>query len=110
VETARAYAAVQTSELTDGRRAEAVAAALRKGEIPDHELIGSALEGAALRVAPELGPRLERLRAAAPDLRWAMTGSGGGFFALVSPARAGAALAACRAALPGLPIRATTPA
>ncbi len=110
VETARAYAAVQPEELTDGSRAAAVAEALGRGELPAPELLGSALEAAALRVAPDLAPRLERLRAAAPHLSWAMTGSGGAFFAPVPAAAAGAALAACRSALPGLPIRATTPA
>ncbi len=110
VETARAYAAVQSGDLTDGSRAAAVAAALRRGDPPTPELLGSALEAAALRVVPELAPRLERLRAATPHLAWAMTGSGGAFFALVPAFEAGAALAACRAALPGLPLRATVPA
>ncbi len=110
VETARAYSSVQSEEMTDGSRAAAVAQALRRGELPSPELLGSALEAAALRVAPELEPRLERLRAATPHLSWAMTGSGGAFFALAKPAEAGPALAACRAALPGLPIRATAPA
>ena len=110
VETARAYASVRSDELTDGSRAAAVAAALGRGELPRPELLGSALQPAALRVAPELSPRLERLRAAAPHLSWAMTGSGGAFFALVRAAEAGPVLAACRAALPGVPIRATAPA
>jgi 4-diphosphocytidyl-2-C-methyl-D-erythritol kinase len=110
VETARAYASVRSEELTDGSRAAAVAEALRKGDLPGPELLGSALQAAALRVAPELSPRLERLQAAAPHLSWAMTGSGGAFFALVGAAEAGPVLAACRAALPGVPIRATAPA
>ncbi len=110
VETARAYSSVKSGEMTDGSRAAAMAQALRNGELPAPELFGSALEAAALRVAPELAPRLERLRAATPHLSWAMTGSGGAFFALVPAAEAGSALAASRAALPGLPIRATVPA
>lgn len=110
VETARAYAEVQAREITDASRAEAVAAALTRGALPAPELLGSALEPAALRVAPRLGPGLERLRAVDPSLGWAMTGSGGAFFTLVAADRAVAALAACRAACPGFPIRATTPA
>jgi 4-diphosphocytidyl-2-C-methyl-D-erythritol kinase len=110
VETARAYSSFRAEEMTDGSRTAAVAEDLRRGVLPAPQLLGSALEAAALRVAPELGLRLERLRAATPHLRWAMTGSGGAFFAFVRAAEAGAALSACRAALPGVPIRATTPA
>lgn len=111
VPTASAYAAVGPDDFSDGRRAAAVARALSRGEVPRPELLGSSLLRAALRVCPELDGRLKRLRAATPGLHWAMTGSGGAFFAMVKdPTGLGPALRACRCACPDALLRAVVPA
>jgi 4-diphosphocytidyl-2-C-methyl-D-erythritol kinase len=93
VATAAAYAATDPADFSDGRRVERLAATLREGGPLDPELFGSGLQPAALRAVPVLGDRLRRLSHATPDIRWAMTGSGGAFFTHQPDARAAAALA-----------------
>ncbi|MHB1502192.1 MAG: 4-(cytidine 5'-diphospho)-2-C-methyl-D-erythritol kinase [Candidatus Dormibacteria bacterium] len=107
VSTVSAYQAVDTEDFSDGSRAESVARALAASEWPNPELLGSALQAAALRVTPGLAGALQGLRAATPTMPWAMTGSGGAFFCLVpDPDQAERAIAAVARRCPGLPIRA----
>ncbi len=110
VSTRAAYSAVAAEDFSKGERAEAVAQALRQGKLPDPKLLGSSLLPAALRVTPGLAERLGRLRAATPELHWAMTGSGGAFFSLVADRdQAQRAVARLSTLYPTLPLRATTP-
>ncbi len=111
IPTAAAYAAVRPEDFSDGSRTAALGRALEAGSRPPAELMGSGLLPAALRVRPALAERLERLRAAAPELSWAMTGSGGAFFTLLHhPGRAAEVLASCRRACPEVAVRAVIPA
>ncbi|HWF57543.1 MAG TPA: hypothetical protein VG520_04245 [Candidatus Dormibacteraeota bacterium] len=103
--TAATYAAVDGLDFEDATRIDAVAAALEAGERPADDHLGSGLEAAASRANPALGARLMALRAAAPEGRWHLTGSGGAAFALTDSADgAGALTVAAREA--GLPARA----
>jgi len=81
--TTAAFAAVQGHDLEDGARPRAVAAALEAGRRPGDDLLGSGLEDAACRANPVLDERLLALRAALPEVRWHLTGSGGAAFALM---------------------------
>ncbi len=110
VSTASAYRAVHPDDFSDGSRAESVARALAASELPNPELLGSALLPAALRVTPGLAGAWQRLSASTPTMPWAMTGSGGAFFCLVpDPDQAERAIAAVARHCPGLPIRAAIP-
>lgn len=110
VATAAAYAATDPADFSDGSRVERLAAALREGETLDPDLFGSGLQPAALRAVPSLVERLGRLKQATPDVRWAMTGSGGAFFTYQPNARAAAALARRVApACPGATLRVVMP-
>ena len=84
--TAAVYQACTPAECTGGDRTQGLQTALERGDLPDDELLGSALEPAALRVNAELRAKVAELRAAAPTERWHMTGSGGAFFALAGNA------------------------
>jgi len=110
VATAAAYAATDPADFSDGSRVERLAAALRKGGPLDPDLFGSGLQPAAMRAVPSLGERLRRLTQATPQVRWAMTGSGGAFFTYQPDARAAAALARQVApACPGATLRVVMP-
>jgi 4-diphosphocytidyl-2-C-methyl-D-erythritol kinase len=97
--TAASFAGLRGLDLEDGARAAAVAAALQAGERPDDELLGSGLEAAACRVNPRLGERLVALRAALPQARWHLTGSGGAVFAITGGADEALELAAAARAV-----------
>jgi 4-diphosphocytidyl-2-C-methyl-D-erythritol kinase len=84
--TASTFAAVQAIDCEDGARVDAVASALEAGELPSDDDLGSALELAAFRANPDLDERLTALRAAVPEVRWHLTGSGGAAFALARSA------------------------
>lgn len=110
VPTAVAYSSVRPHDFSDGSRAAAVADRLAAGRVPEPELLGSALQAAALRAVPRLGERLDRLRAATRGVSWAMTGSGGAFFSIMSdPGRAPEIARAAIRALPDIPFRAVLP-
>ncbi|MGH7723180.1 MAG: 4-(cytidine 5'-diphospho)-2-C-methyl-D-erythritol kinase [Candidatus Dormibacteria bacterium] len=103
--TAATYAAVESFDLEDGSRTDAVCAALEAGRTPAADLLGSGLEEAACRANPALGERLLALRAGLPEARWHLTGSGGAAFAVVDGAPGAAELAAT-AVTAGYPARA----
>jgi 4-diphosphocytidyl-2-C-methyl-D-erythritol kinase len=103
--TAASYAALTDAERVSDGRAMRVAAALSTGRPPDPDDLGSALEPAAIRATPGLGTSIATLRAAVPDARWHLTGSGGAVFAL-APDAADACRLAGRAAAAGYPARA----
>jgi 4-diphosphocytidyl-2-C-methyl-D-erythritol kinase len=103
--TAATYAAVKPLDFEDGTRTDAVAAALEAGERPDDDRLGSGLEAAACRTNPTLATRLLGLRAAVPEVRWHLTGSGGAAFA-IADARAPAEQLASAARDAGFPARA----
>ncbi|MHB1893922.1 MAG: 4-(cytidine 5'-diphospho)-2-C-methyl-D-erythritol kinase [Candidatus Dormibacteria bacterium] len=106
VSTASAYAAVQPADFGDGSRAERLANSLRTGASPDPADYGSDLLPAALRVSPALRERLDSLRRGTPGINWAMTGSGGAFFAPVdNPDQAVSTARAVALACPGATIR-----
>jgi len=110
VATAAAYAATDPEDFSDGSRVEHLAMALREGQPLDQDLFGSGLQPAAMRAVPSLGERLGRLKQATPDVRWAMTGSGGAFFTYQPDPRAAAALARLVApACPGATLRVVMP-
>ncbi|MFZ0995422.1 MAG: hypothetical protein WAO09_05525 [Candidatus Dormiibacterota bacterium] len=110
VATAAAYAATDQADFSDGSRVERLAATLREGEPLDPDLFGSGLQPAALRAVPSLGASLVRLHQANPDVRWAMTGSGGAFFTYQPDATTAAALARRVApACPGATLRVVMP-
>ena len=93
------YEAVLPEECRDTGRMERLTAMLAAELPPDDTLMGSALEPAAFRVNTELADGAGRLRSALPDVRWHMTGSGGGFFAMArDPAHATALAGAARTA------------
>ena len=103
--TTAAYAAVESFDLEDTTRVDAVVAALEAGMLPADDLLGSGLEDAACRANPLLDERLLALRAAVTEARWHLTGSGGAAFALAENAVQAAALAAA-AGTAGFPARA----
>ncbi|MGH7609040.1 MAG: 4-(cytidine 5'-diphospho)-2-C-methyl-D-erythritol kinase [Candidatus Dormibacteria bacterium] len=110
VPTAAAYAATVPADFSSGERVAAVAQALRQGLAPQAELLGSSLEPAAVRAAPQLGPQLTALRRATPQQGWALTGSGGGCFCYLPQAQLAAEVAdAVSRALPGLELRLLLP-
>jgi 4-diphosphocytidyl-2-C-methyl-D-erythritol kinase len=110
VATAAAYAATDPADFSDGSRVERLASELRDGSPLDPELFGSGLLAAALRVMPTLGERIRQLSQATPGVRWAMTGSGGAFFAYQPDAGAAAQLARQVApACPGAGLRVVLP-
>ncbi len=109
VSTADAYAASDGSDFTDGSRVDELAEQLRRGTAPA-QLFGSALERPARAVSQELDRRADRLRAAIPQARWAMTGSGGAFFAYLSKPESVPAIAEqLQAELPQVPWRIALP-
>lgn len=103
--TAATFAALEPAEITATGRAAEVAGALAAGRSLDPRLLGSALEAAAVRLNPQLGETLHRLRAL--GVPWHLTGSGGAAFSLTAT-RADAQALAARAAALGLPARACT--
>ncbi len=84
--TAATYAALRPVDFEDSARPDAVAAALANGGALDDAELGSGLEAAACRVNPRLDERLLALRAAIPQARWHLTGSGGAAFAVAATA------------------------
>ena len=86
--TAAAYTGVLAAEFGGGR-IDALCSLIRNTADISEELLGSALEPAALRANPNIGAGLGRLRALEPGRAWHMTGSGGAFFSLVRDADAG---------------------
>lgn len=105
------YGALQTDEMSDGSRVRDLVARLgdlvarmdgshqdvgdaagAEGGIWD-DLLGSALEGPALRINPSLSAAARHMRASTSPLRWHMTGSGGAFFAVMPDAVAADELA-----------------
>lgn len=92
--TGDAYRSVQPAEWTDGSRVDRLVIALAGSSRPPEQSLGSALEGPALRVNPDLAAAAGRLRRDFPGLGWHMTGSGGAFFAVLPDASAARALAA----------------
>lgn len=124
--TRHAYGALQPEEMSDGGRVRALIAALTSAtaesgaepaDFPQRAegLLGSALEGPALRLNETLAAAALRLRDSTAPLNWHMTGSGGAFFAMARDADDAAALAqhlrddgllarACRT-LPASPVR-----
>lgn len=98
-DTAATYAATDPADFEDGARSDRVSAALGAGRIPSDDDLGSGLEPAACRASPPLQERLLALRAAVPQVRWHLTGSGGAAFALAPDGARAAELAAaaCRA-------------
>ena len=92
--TAASYAALESFDFEDADRCDAVAAALESGLTPDDDLLGSGLEAAACRANPDLDERLLALRAAVGQVRWHLTGSGGGAFAVAANPAGAASLAA----------------
>ena len=110
VATAAAYAVTDPGEFSDGSRVQRLAAALEEDGPLDPSLFGSALQPAALRAVPQLAARLATLVEAAPDARWAMTGTGGAFFSYLANATTAASLAlAVAPACPGAGIRVALP-
>lgn len=104
--TAAAYAGLGDAERRgEGRRSHRVADALRAGTLPGDSILGSDLEPAASRAAPELAAALDGLRATVPEAQWHLTGSGGAAFSLVADP-AGAARLATAARRAGYPARA----
>jgi 4-diphosphocytidyl-2-C-methyl-D-erythritol kinase len=103
--TAATYAAVESGDFDDGTRIDEVAAVLEAGERPSDDDLGSGLEAAACRANPSLAAQLTALRAALPEVRWHLTGSGGAAFA-IADARAGADELAAAAREAGFPARA----
>ncbi|MHB8719516.1 MAG: 4-(cytidine 5'-diphospho)-2-C-methyl-D-erythritol kinase [Candidatus Dormibacteria bacterium] len=97
--TTAAYGAVLDVEDEEDERVAAVVAALGSGRVPPDDLLGSGLEGPACRVNPVLDERVTALRAAIPDRRWHMTGSGGAMFAVALDAADAGELVACARAL-----------
>ena len=91
--TAATFAALSRAEHTGAARIDALERALAAGAEFD-DLCGSDLEPAALRANPALGDALQRLRAATPDRRWHLTGSGGAAFSLATSAAEATTLAA----------------
>jgi hypothetical protein len=90
--------------MTDGTRVRRLIAALTgvmaaTGDEPSDlppaadGLLGSALEGPALRLNESLATAAQRLRQRTAPLRWHMTGSGGAFFAMATDAHHAAGLA-----------------
>jgi 4-diphosphocytidyl-2-C-methyl-D-erythritol kinase len=107
ISTAQAYAAVRPEDFSDGARTADLASRVRARKRPDPSLYGSSLLPAALRVSPRLKVGWSALRAATPGLSWAMTGSGGAFFApLHEPSLAADVARAVTAACPEALIRA----
>lgn len=124
--TRDAYAALRSEEMSGGSRVRALIAALTSvlaeaddepANLPQRAdgLLGSALEGPALRLNETLAAAVLRLRDSTAPRNWHMTGSGGAFFAMVRDADEAAGLAqqlrddgllarACRT-LSALPLR-----
>ena len=103
--TAAAYSALTEEERRPDGRATRLAAAIAHHQPLDEHLLGSALEPAACRAAPDLARALQALRAGTPGHRWHLTGSGGAAFAL-APDRATAQRLAQAATAQGFPARA----
>jgi 4-diphosphocytidyl-2-C-methyl-D-erythritol kinase len=82
--TAAVYAAFADAEATSDGRAAALALRLRGGRPVDDDLLGSALEPAALRSHPAMARAAAEIRASWPSVRWHMTGSGGALFAVAA--------------------------
>jgi 4-diphosphocytidyl-2C-methyl-D-erythritol kinase len=61
----------------------------------DEQLLGSALEPAALRTSAVLAAAVARLRALTPERRWHLTGSGGALFCVARDANDARSAAAC---------------
>jgi 4-diphosphocytidyl-2-C-methyl-D-erythritol kinase len=80
--TADTYAEVDPAEIADDRRSERLGALLAAGRPADDALMGSSLEAAASRANPLLESALKRARAAVPEVRWHLTGSGGAVFSV----------------------------
>jgi len=92
--TAATYAGLAASELGSDGRAARLATVLNDGSAVDDELLGSALEPAALRASPSLAVSLQNLRIRAGTHRWHLTGSGGAVFCVVADGTEAASLAA----------------
>lgn len=103
--TAATYAATRDFDHDDSARVDRLVAALAEGRIPGDEVLGSGLEAPACRAHPDLDEGLTALRAAIPDVRWHLTGSGGAAFALAEDAGHAGELAGAAEAL-GVPARA----
>jgi 4-diphosphocytidyl-2-C-methyl-D-erythritol kinase len=103
--TPGAYQALDDRERRGDGRVERLLTALGSGAAPADGDCGSALEMGARRASPSLASSLDRLRAAVPQRRWHLTGSGGAAFALAIDAAECASLAAA-AASAGFPSRA----
>jgi 4-diphosphocytidyl-2-C-methyl-D-erythritol kinase len=98
-DTTATYAATEEADFEDSARVDRAVASLAAGRFPDDDDLGSGLEAAACRASPTLDERLLALRAAVPEVRWHLTGSGGATFAVAADAAGAAELtAAARAA------------
>ena len=97
--TAAVYRALSSAELRADGRAERVARSLDERVVPDQSLLGSGLEPAAARVAPELAAALRALRSQDPGRRWNLTGSGGAAFCLAGDGSEAQEIAARLAAI-----------
>ena len=96
--TAETYAAVRPQDMGgDGRVSRLIDALGEERAAPD-ELLGSALEPAAVRASAAVGDAVARVRAAAPEASWHLTGSGGALFAIAGSALEARALAVRMAA------------
>jgi 4-diphosphocytidyl-2-C-methyl-D-erythritol kinase len=84
--TPATYAALISEEIEDDGRPARLAALLQGGSRPGDALMGSALEAAACRAAPELETALRRVREVIPGAIWHLTGSGGAVFAVATGA------------------------
>ncbi|MFN2582845.1 MAG: 4-(cytidine 5'-diphospho)-2-C-methyl-D-erythritol kinase [Candidatus Dormibacteria bacterium] len=93
MQTGDVYARLLPDECSASGRIDGVARALHAAERVDDDLLGSALEPAALRVSDTLAAAAVRLRAFDSGVRWHMTGSGGAYFTVSSDAGEAKALA-----------------
>jgi 4-diphosphocytidyl-2-C-methyl-D-erythritol kinase len=92
-DTALTYRACEDFDFEDSRRVDRVLASLQAGRRPHDDDLGSGLEAPACRAQPALDERLAALRAAIPEVRWHLTGSGGAVFSLTANAVDAAELA-----------------
>ncbi len=92
--TAAAFGSLQAADLApDTGRVERLIAAAAATPPPD-DLMGSGLEAAATAASAHLGQSIARVRAATPEIRWHLTGSGGALFAVTASPAGATALAA----------------
>ena len=82
--TADTYAAIAPDEIGDDGRSARLARLLAAGNLPEPQLMGSALEPAARRANPELATALERARQVVAGVDWFLTGSGGAVFSIAA--------------------------